>query len=322
MTLAHSSFERTEPASVVPAAAHPKGTQREHPRQDQRKGILIICLTSMIFAVQDAVGRHLATEYPSILVVMLRYWLFAAFAIYLASRTPGTLRAALRTRHLGRQILRGVLLATNVLVMLMAFVRMGIVETHAVFAVSPLLIVALSGPVLGEKVGWQRKLAIAVGFIGILIILQPGVRVFSPWAFLPLFGALVAALYALLTRQLSADDGAMVNFFWAGVVGAGAATLVGIWYIRPIAPEYWPWLAAMCVSGAVGHYLLIRAYEIAEASSLQPFAYTQLVWVSLIGVLALGEIVRPNVVIGTAIVVGAGIFTWWRALRKARLTQA
>ena len=77
-------------------------------------------------------------------------------------------------------------------------------------------------------------------------------------------------------------------------------------------------MGALCVTGALGHYLLIRAYSLAEASSLQPFSYLQLVWVSIIGVLLLGERLAPNVVLGMVIVVGAGLFTWWRSMQRAR----
>lgn len=303
------------PVAVEPPAAASAVPSRI---DNQRRGILLILVVSFIFAVQDAIGRHLASQYPAIMVVMLRYWFFALFAIWLMRKDPSGLKGALKTRHKGMQITRGILLAGNVIVMLIAFVKMGIVESHAVFAIGPLMVVALSGPMLGEQVGWRRWAAIAVGFAGMLIILQPGVKVFSPWALLPLMGASMFAVYAILTRQVSAEDSSIVSFFWAGVTGAIGSTLAGIWYLQPLALADWPWMFALCLTGATAHYLLIRAYEIAEASSLQPFAYTQLVWVSLIGVFILGETVGLNVIIGMIIIVAAGLFTWWRAMQKAR----
>lgn len=289
------------------------------PRLDgQRAGILMICLASLIFAVQDAVSRHLGSLYPPVFVTMLRYWFFAVFAVVMAARGPGGLRAALRSPHPVAQTVRGLILAFEVVLMLIAFVKLGIVETHAVFTVAPLLVVALSGPMLGERIGWRRWVAVGVGFIGVLVVLQPGFRVFSPWAILPLVSALMFAVYALLTRRVSAEDSALVSFVWTGVAGAVGITLAGIWFAEPIARADWPWMGALCLTGAAGHYLLIRAYELAEASSLQPFAYTQLVWVSLIGVFLLGERVAPNVILGMVIIVGAGLFTWWRTLRVQR----
>ena len=181
---------------------------------------------------------------------------------------------------------------------------------------------ALSGPVLGERIGWRRWAAVAAGFAGILIILQPGVGVFSPWAILPLISALMFAIYGLLTRMVSARDSAEVSFFWTGIAGVVGITAVGLWHMEPLARADWPWMAALCVTGTLGHYLLIRAYSLAEASSLQPFSYTQLVWVSVIGVLMLDERLAPNVAVGMAIVVGAGLFTWWRSMQRTRAGTA
>ncbi|MCC5987234.1 MAG: DMT family transporter [Pararhodobacter sp.] len=265
-----------------------------------------------IFAVQDAISRHLASEYNVLMVIMVRYWFFAAFVIALAARKAGGIRAAARTNRPFMQAGRGVLLAAEVCVMVLAFVLLGLIEAHAVFAVYPLLIAALSGPLLGERVGWRRWVAIGIGFLGVLIILQPGFGVFRPEALVALLAALMFALYGLMTRHVARDDSAAVSFFWTGVAGAAFTTLAGIWFWRPLAPTDWGWMAIVCLTAAVSHYLLIRAYEVAEASAIQPFAYLQLVFVSIIGIGILGETLRPNVALGTIIVVLAGLFTLWR----------
>ena len=103
---------------------------------------------------------------------------------------------------------------------------LGLIETHAIFAVYPLLVAALAGPVLGEYVGWRRGVAILVGLVGVLVILRPGFRVFSPAAVVPLVGALMFALYALLTRLVARGDSAATTFFYTGTAGAVAMTLV------------------------------------------------------------------------------------------------
>jgi drug/metabolite transporter (DMT)-like permease len=277
----------------------------------------LMCATAFIFALQDGFSRVLGQAYPPVLVVMFRYWVFALFVIALVARQPGGLKRAVRTKRPVTQILRGVILVLEVLIMVEAFVRLGLVETHAVFTAYPLLVAALSGPVLGEKVGWRRWTAIGIGFVGILVILQPGSGVMRIEALLPFVAALMFALYGLLTRHVSRDDPPMVSFFWTGVAGAVAITLVGIWDWQWLAPIDWIWMAGLCVCGMTSHYLMIRAYEMAEASALQPFAYTQLVWVSIIGVTIFGEVLRPNVVVGAVIVVMAGLFTLWRARVKS-----
>ena len=283
--------------------------------QNYRAGVALMAGAMFIFAAQDAISRHLAAEYNVLMVIMVRYWFFAAFVIALAARQAGGIRAAARTSRPLMQAGRGVLLAAEVLVMVLAFVLLGLIEAHAVFAIYPLLIAALSGPLLGERVGWRRWVAIGVGFIGVLIILQPGFGVFRPEALVALLAAFMFALYGLMTRHVARDDSAAVSFFWTGVAGAVFTTLAGIWFWEPLARADWIWMGILCLTAAFSHYLLIRAYEVAEASAIQPFAYLQLVFVTLIGIFILGETLRPNVALGTAIVVMAGLFTLWRARR-------
>lgn len=285
--------------------------------QNTRLGIWLMVATTAVFAMQDGISRHLANEYNVMLVVMIRYWFFAAFVIAVAARAPGGLRAAVKSKVPGWQITRGVMLAAEICIAVLGFALLGLVASHAVFAVYPLLVAALSGPVLGERVGWRRWAAIAVGFVGVLVILQPGYAVFDPRALIPLLAAFVFALYGLLTRYVGRHDAASVSFFWTGTMGAVTMTIVGIWFWEPMTGPDWAWMAVLCCTGALGHWLMIRAYEVAEASAVQPFAYLQLVFASTIGVTVFGETLAPNVVIGASIVVAAGLFTLWRARKAA-----
>ena len=169
-------------------------------RNDLRLGIFLMVLTTLFFAAQDGISRHLAGEYNTLMVVMVRYWFFAAFVLALAARAKGGLRAAARTEQPVLQIARGILLVAEVCVMVTAFTLLGLIESSAVFICYPLLVAALSGPILGERVGWRRWTAIGVGFLGVLILLKPGAGVFSPLAAIPLASAFMFALYSLLTR--------------------------------------------------------------------------------------------------------------------------
>ncbi|TGN62315.1 DMT family transporter [Paracoccus liaowanqingii] len=310
------SDDRSHPpyaASAAVSAPPPIPPRTPPPVRDRtRLAIALMCAVSLIFAFQDVFSRILGGGYPPVLVVMIRYWVFAVFVIALVARQPGGLKRAIRTKRPLTQIARGVILALEVTLMVEAFVQLGLIETHAVFSVYPLLVAALSGPVLGESVGWRRWTAIVIGFTGILVILNPGGGVVSMAALLPFAAALMFALYGLLTRHVSRDDPAMVSFFWTGISGAVAMTLIGIWDWQWLAPVDWIWMACLCACGMSSHYLMIRSYELAEASALQPFAYTQLVWVSFLGVWLFDETLRSNVVIGAAIVVAASLFTLWR----------
>jgi drug/metabolite transporter (DMT)-like permease len=299
-----------------PAVEPPKGAPVTE--QNTCLGIWLMIATTFVFAVQDGISRHLAGEYNVFMVVTIRYWFFAAFVMAVAARHAGGLRAAVRTRQPGLQITRGLLLAAEICVMVLAFVTLGLVESHAVFTCYPLLVAALSGPVLGEKVGWRRWTAIGIGFVGVLIILQPGVTVFSPAALIPLLSAFLFALYGLLTRYVGRTDAAAVSFFWTGAAGAVAMTPLGLWYWEPMVPADWGWMAVLCCIAAFAHWLLIRAYEVAEASAVQPFAYLQLVFASSIGILVFGEQLQANVALGAAVVVCAGLFTLWRQRVRAK----
>ena len=286
--------------------------------QNTRLGVWLMVATTIVFAVQDGISTHLASNYSVFMVVMIRFWVFAAFVMLLAARADGGIRAAARSRFPVLQAVRGVLLVAEVCVMVLAFVQLGLVESHAVFTCYPLLIAALSGPILGEKVGWRRWTAIMIGFVGVLIILQPGYAVFSPWALVPLLSAFMFAVYGLLTRYVARGDSASVSFFWTGTAGAAAMTLVGVWFWEPMSGPDWGWMAALCCTAIIGHWLLIKAFAVAEASAIQPFAYLQLVWASGIGLLLFGEELRSNVAIGAGLVVAAGVFTLWRQRMRAQ----
>lgn len=281
-------------------------------QNNTRLGIMLMIATTLVFAMQDGLSRHLAGTYNVLMVVMIRYWFFMGFVLVLANRKPGGIRAVAKTPQMGVQILRALLLAAEVCVMVLAFIYLGLVESHAVFTCYPLLVAALSGPVLGEQVGWRRWIAIGIGFVGVLIILQPGVTVFSPLALIPLASATMFALYGLLTRYVARADNAFTSFFWTGLVGGIAMTIVGIWFWEPMTGSDWALMGILCVSGVMGHWFLIRCLEVAEASAVQPFAYLQLVFASLIGIFVFSETLETRFIIGAGLVVAAGLFTLWR----------
>ncbi|MCU0907758.1 MAG: DMT family transporter [Rhodobacteraceae bacterium] len=286
--------------------------------QNTRKGIWLMIATTMVFAGQDALSRLLVENNSILLVVMIRFWVHAAFVTVLAARRPGGLAATVRTRQPGIQILRGLLLAGEICLMVLAFSLLGLVETHAIFTCYPLLVAALSGPVLGERVGWRRWTAIGVGFLGVLVILQPGSGAMSLDALVAFGAALSFALYGLLTRYAARRDDPATSFFWTGIIGAVAMTGPGLWAWAPMTPMDSLYMAALSGLAILGHWLLIRAYDVAEASAVQPFAYFQLVWVTILGVTLFGEVLRWNVVVGALIVVAAGLFTLWREQVRRR----
>jgi len=281
-------------------------------KQNERLGILLMIITTIVFASQDGLSKYLATEYNVYMVVMIRYWFFAAFVISMSSRRTGGIKRVAKTKSPILQIFRSLILVAEMCITILAFTLLGLAETHAIFASYPLIIAMLSGPILGEYVGWRRWLAICVGFIGILIILNPGNGIFSPYALVPLAGAILFAIYGLLTRYVGQYDDSSTSFYWSGVVGSIAMTVIGLNFWDSVSRSDWSVMLLLSASGVVGHYLLIKCYEVAEASAIQPFAYLQLIWASMIGIIIFGEQITTNVLIGACIIVGAGLFTLWR----------
>ena len=281
-------------------------------KQNERLGIFLMVITTIVFASQDGLSKYLATEYNVYMVVMIRYWFFAAFVMTISSRKPGGVKQVAKTKTPLLQIFRSLLLVAEMCVTILAFTLLGLAETHAIFASYPLIIAMLSGPILGERVGWRRWLAICVGFFGILIILNPGNGIFSPYALVPLAGAILFALYGLLTRYAGQYDNSSTSFFWTGIIGCIAMTAIGLNFWDPVSQADWSIMLILSASGMLGHFLLIKCYEVAEASAVQPFAYFQLIWASIIGIIIFGEQITTNVLIGACIIVGAGLFTLWR----------
>ncbi|MEM6546402.1 MAG: DMT family transporter [Pseudomonadota bacterium] len=287
-------------------------------QSDPSLGIRYVLFAMLCFAVQDGVSKYLAALYPVPFFVMLRYWVFAGFVLVLASRKPGGLRAAAQTQRPLLQIARGVLLVLQIVVFVEALDRLGLATTMAFFALYPLAITVLAIPILGETVGWRRMAAVGVGFLGVLVILRPGVGPWDPALLLGLLPAIGLAGYSLMTRiATQADGGSGPAVFYTGVAGAAAITLWGLGNWVPVAPWDWAWIALLALAAMTGHSCLIRAYDATEAVRLQPFAYLQMVFGVLVGWTVFAEPVDPWAILGMAMIVGAGLYALWRERRAA-----
>ena len=287
--------------------------------KDATKGIRLMITAVTVFAMQDGFSRHLAETYNTYMVIMIRYWFFVAFVVLLAMRQPQGFRAAIRTRHPWLHLLRASLLITEVCAIVQGYTLIGLINSHAIFAVCPLLVAGLAVPLLGERISWQRWAAIGAGLAGVLIILQPGSGVFSLASLLPFAAALMFAIYSLLTRLATRDEPAFVALFWVGIIGAVLVTAIGLPNWQPMLGADWLWMTVYALLALLGNWLLIRCYEVAEASSVQPFAYLQIVLVSLVGIVVYGEVLRPPVLIGGAIVVAAGLFALLHNRRQGKV---
>jgi drug/metabolite transporter (DMT)-like permease len=288
----------------------------------KRLGYAFTLLAIVIFSLQDAISKHLGSAYPPVFIAMLRFWAFAAFAIVLGARSPGGLRAAAATKRPLLQIMRGLLLALQIVITINAFTSVGLARSQALLSSGPIFVALLSMPILGERVGWRRWTAIGVGLCGVLLILRPDGSAFDPSLLLPILSALMFAAYVIATRLVSRDDTTSTSFFYVGVAGAVALSLIGPFFWTNFAPVDWLWMGLLCITGMASHYFLIRAYDLLDAAAVQPLTYLQVVLAAIIGVSIFGETLNLSMIAGSAIVVGAGIFTIWRESVVSRRRRA
>ena len=286
-------------------------------QDNPRLGIALMIATTVVFAIQDGISRYLAEHYNVITVVTIRYMFFMCFVLVYSARQEGGIRQVASSPQLPLQIGRGLLLVAQICVAILSFSTVGLVNFHAVFASYPLMVMALSVPVLGEVVGWRRWLAVCIGFCGVLLILRPGTAMFSSASILPVLAALMMAVYGILTRYAARRDPAQTSFFWTAIAGGIAMLAVGPFFWLPPVGSDWGWMGLLCLTGTGGHYLLIKALDATNASTIQPFAYLQLVFAASIGILVFADAVDPMLIVGSSIIVGSGLF----ALQRQRQAQ-
>jgi drug/metabolite transporter (DMT)-like permease len=278
-------------------------------------GIALIVLTVGLFATMDTIAKWLCLFYPVVQVVWARYTFnLVALLPVLAQRGP---RAALRTTRPGLQIARGVLLLASTGFFFAALSLIPIATAASIGFVGPLLVVALSAIILKEKVGPRRWTAVGVGFVGVLIIIRPGVGDASWAMLLPLATAVCFAAFQIVTRILARSDDGTTTLVWSSGVGALLVNLAVpfAW----VTPEAWHWIPLVVVGalGALSHWVLILAYDRAPASVLAPNSYTNLLWTIPFGYLVFGNLPDGWMLLGAAILIACGLYVWARERQLA-----
>lgn len=282
-------------------------------------GALLTMFAMLCFASMDAISKWLVADYAVTEMMWIRSALFFLFAWFVV-RKQG-LRAALRSARPGLQILRSLVAIVEGAAFVLAFRYLPLADTHAVGATSPLLVIALGVLFLGERAGLARWVAVAAGFVGVMLIVRPGFRTIDWPLFIPLGGALLWATYQLLTRLCARFDTPDTSLVWAALVAFVATCFVGPLEWTWPTPAAWALMVVISMIGAAAHYALIKALDYAEAGAVQPYAYTLLVWATLLGWLVFGDIPDNWTILGAAIVVGSGLYTWHHDWRTARLAK-
>lgn len=270
------------------------------------RGILLTLVTIGTFGIQDAVAKVLVQDYSPFQITMMRYWGFAAFALFLVAR-QAPLRQALRSRSPRLQILRGVLLMGDIWFFALALQTVPLGELQAIVIVYPLLVTVFAIPVLGEKVGLFRFAAVGAGFVGALIIMRPGGVPLDWGAGFALASATLYALYIVITRKVAAIDSAATSMTYAALVGLVMSGAVGIFFWQPMSWPAFAMVVVVMMTTCAGHGLMTIALTMAPASVLQPFNYFSLPWAIVLSVVVFGQWIDAISLFGAAIIVAAGL---------------
>jgi len=275
-------------------------------------GITLMVITTFMFSSMDGVSRYLAEKNNVFTLVTMRYWFIAFVMIVTCLFIKNRVSDILNTKQPYIQFSRGVILSLNNCLVVYTFTLLGLVETHAIIACYPLIVAGLSVPFLGERFGWRRWMAIFTGFIGVIIILRPNTNIITEGSIFAIIGAIMFAVYLILTRYVSRSDTAITSFFWTGIGGTITMSLISLFIWDDILKEDYLWLLIMCVLSAGSHFMMVKTLQVAEASVVQPFSYLQLVFGSIIGVTIFSESIDLMIIVGALVVIGSGLFTTWR----------
>ena len=284
-------------------------------RSDTTRGIVLIVAAMMVFASHDAAIKHMAQTYPIVQIMWIRYMLFAVFALAIARRKQ-PIRESFRSKKTAMQIGRALMLVLDTGFFVLAVKLLPLADAHALIAAFPLIVTALAGFVLGEQVGLRRWTAVLVGFVGVLVILRPGLTALQPGAFAALGAAFFFAVYHVMTRNLARYDSSETSLLYVAFVGLAVTSVIGPFFWVAPTGDAWLFLLGIGVAGTLGHFLLIRALEAAPVSTLQPFNYVLLVWATVVGFAVFGQLPDFWTFVGTGLIVASGLYTIYRERQR------
>ena len=290
-------------------------TSAARPTDAPLRGILMMCFAVLCFASMNGFTKELRGELPVTGIIWGRYFFHFAFILVLFPRRIPTL---LDSDDKGLQIARSVLVLLATACMFIALGFMPLADAVAITFAGPLLIVALSALLLRETVGPRRWGAVIVGFIGVLVIIRPGAGAFQLAALLPVAVAFFYALYQIITRHLSHRSDPLNMLFYTAITGAVVMSIIVPFDWQTPTGEQWLMLVAIGFLGGLGHYAIIKAYERSETALVAPFAYTEIVWATLVGLVIFGDFPDTLTFVGTAIIVASGVYVLHRE-RKGRV---
>ena len=270
----------------------------------------LFSLAMMIFSATDGAAKYLSSDIAPQQIIFLRY-VIVLILILLFCICRGQ-RNLLKTAQPTVQILRGLLLAVCSLIFVFALKHLPLELCAAISFVSPLFVTALSIPFLGERVGLRRWIAVLIGLLSVLMILRPGGVSFQLAMLLPLGSSLCWAMALILTRIMRDGEQPLTVLAWSSLVGVVAVSPL-VWSVWQMPnSSQWMILILLGVFNGLGQYLVIRAFMLASASVLAPFSYSIIIWSMLIGLIVFNSFPDGITLVGTAILIAAGLYIWYR----------
>ncbi len=282
----------------------------------------LMLLVYFLFTGMDTTAKFLAMAgIAPMQVVFMRYFWHFIGAIVVSGPREG--QSLFRSNAPGLQIARGLSVLVSSILNFTAVFYLPLPVTISMFMASPLLVCLLSVPMLGEKLGPRRLTAIAIGFVGVLVITEPW-RADLHWAIFLSFGALVAsALYSVLTRRVAHLDSNGTSQVFISAIPALVIAPFGLWlWVWPANWLEWALLVAMGLVGVLGHSLMNHAHRLAQVSALAPLVYVQMIYATVLSWAIFAQMPSTNTVIGTAIIVASGFYIWWREGQLARMRRS
>ena len=278
------------------------------------KGISLIVLATLLFATHDTLSKYLSGIYPVIMVVWVRYVLHTLLMAGIFMPSAGL--RVLRTKRPGLQALRATCLLGTSLLFTSGLMFIPLAEATAVNFLAPLLVTALSVPLLGEHVTRGQWIAVLVGFLGVMIIVHPGGELFTPAVLLPLGSAMCFACYQLLTRLVSAHDSPTTSNFFAGLFNTLLMSALVPFFWQTPQFKHLPLMLALGACGMLAHLLLTQAFRYAAPAMLAPFGYCQIVFAGLLGFLVFSHAPSLTAQFGIAVICLSGLAAAWQQRRK------
>lgn len=283
------------------------------------RGIALMVASAFFMNVNNAILKLLTEGLPVGQIMFLRAALILPLIVAVALYRGGL--SELRVYSWKGHVARGLCLGFSAYFFLLSVEYLPLGTTVALTFAAPLLITAMAGPMLGEEVGWRRWSAVAVGFLGVVVITRPGSDVFQIAALLPLACAVASAGRDLMTRKMTAGESSLAILLTANLfqILFGSFSIPFGWVV-PDARSLW--LVAACVPLVfVGHYTMIEAFRYAEAAVASPFRYSAIVWAGLFGYLIWGDVPDIWAVTGTGIIIASGLYILHREFVRRRGEQ-